>query len=90
MRSHGLVTGAVSILYRLQGFGQAANLVYLYQESISDTLFNTASQALGVGYEQVVAHQLNFVTDMGSQSLPGIPFVLRQRILNGYNRVLGD
>jgi hypothetical protein len=47
-------------------------------------------QALGVGDEQVVAHQLDLVTDGVGEDLPAFPVVLVQRVLDGDQRVVGN
>ncbi len=44
-----------------QSFGQRTDLVEFDQDGVSDTFFDTFFQDLGVGYEQVVTNQLDFV-----------------------------
>src|SRR3712207_7335234 len=53
-RSHRRVAGLVRELHRLEGLGERADLVDLYEYGIGDPLVYTAGQDLGVGHEQVV------------------------------------
>ncbi len=53
-------------------------------------MLNAALQTLGVGYKQVVAHQLHLGPQPFGQLLPAVPIVLGQAVLNGDNRIFAQ
>ena len=79
---------ALCQLHCVEGLGQRTNLVHLHEQSVSCALFDTASQTLGVGHEQVVTDDLDLVTDLLGQGLVALPVVLVQGILDGNQGVL--
>ena len=56
----GVVAGFAGELDGVDGFGDAANLIEFDENSIGDSFVDAAREALSVGYEEVVADQLNF------------------------------
>src|SRR3712207_8307290 len=49
-----------------------------YTTLFRSALADAAGEALGVGDEEVVAHQLHALADGGGEELPAVPVVLRQ------------
>jgi hypothetical protein len=77
---HGGVVGALGHLDGGEGLGQRADLVDLDQDRVGDVLVDAFLEDLGVGDEQVVAHQLHLfaqafgqVTFQPSQSPSAMP-----------------
>ena len=89
MRDHGGVAGAVGHLDGVQSLGQGADLVDLDEDGVADLLLDAHLQALHVGDEQVVAHQLHLVADGLSQHGPALPVVLAHAVLQGDDGILG-
>ena len=87
MRDHGGITSSLGHLNGFQGLGQGADLVELDQDRVTDRLVYAALEDLGVGYKQVVAHQLHFAADLVGQHFPASPVGLIHTILDGDDRV---
>ena len=66
----------------VERLGQRTDLVYLDQDRVGATGLDTLLQEIYVGHEQVVAHELAFVADLGGQQLPAFPVVLRHTVLD--------
>src|SRR5690606_2697273 len=88
VRNNRGVAGVFGHFDGVQRFGQRADLVELDQNGVTDTFLDTFFQDLGVGYEQVVAHQLNFGTQFFSLVFPAGPVRFVLTIFDGHNRVL--
>jgi len=88
MAHHRGVAIALGQFYGVQRFGQGADLVDLDQDRVADTLFNAFSQDLGVGDEEIVAHQLNLVAQTVGQDLPARPVTLAHAVFDRDDRVL--
>ncbi|SHT23217.1 Uncharacterised protein [Mycobacteroides abscessus subsp. abscessus] len=73
--------------HRVQRLGERADLVHLDQQGIRRTPLNAFFQALRIGDKQIVAHQLHAVADRRGERDPAVPVVLRQRVLDGHQRV---
>ena len=58
---HGIVAGLAGELDGLDRFGDRANLIELDEDGVGDAFVDAAGEALGVGDEDVVAHELNFL-----------------------------
>jgi hypothetical protein len=71
----------------VQRLGQRADLVDLDQQRVGQPLLDPHRQALGVGDEQVVAHQLDLVADLVGQQLPALEIVLGHAILDRDDRI---
>ena len=82
------VTRLLGHLDRLEGFGQRADLVHLDQDGVRRSQLDALLQALGVGDKQVVAHQLDPVSDAASQLDPAVPILLGHAVLDGDDGVL--
>ncbi len=48
---------------RVERFGQCADLIDLHQNGVRRAFLKADRQTIRIGYEQIVAHQLNPVTD---------------------------
>ncbi|MPM30051.1 hypothetical protein SDC9_76593 [bioreactor metagenome] len=90
VRHHRPETVAVREVDGVQGLGQRTDLVHLDQQGVGGLLVDAALQALDVGDEQVVADQLDLVTDLGGDLLPAFPVLLVQRVLDGDDREAVD
>ena len=88
MGHDGGVAGAVGHLDGVQGLGQGADLVDLDEDGVGDLVLQTHLQALGVGDEEVVAHQLHAVTQSLGQHLPALDVVLAHAVLHGDDGVV--
>ncbi|BAC17851.1 conserved hypothetical protein [Corynebacterium efficiens YS-314] len=87
---HGGVTCAVCHVDGVEGLGEGTDLVDLDQDGVGGLLGDALLQTGRVGDEEVIADDLNLVTDLGGQCDVAIPVVLLQRILDGDDRVLVD
>ena len=84
--------GVASVLGHLDGsqsFGQGTDLVELDQDGVGDAVVDTALQDLGVGYEQVVTHDLDFLAQFSSLVGEAFPVRFVQAIFDGDDRELG-
>ncbi len=73
---------------RSQSFGQGTDLVEFDQDGVNDAFLDTFFQDLGVGYEQIVTNQLDFVAQNFSLVCETSPVRLVQTIFDGNDRVL--
>lgn len=84
-------SGVASVFRHLdssQSFGQRTDLVELDQDGVSDAFFDAFFQDLGVGYEQVVTNQLDFVAQYFGLVSETFPVRFVQTIFDGDDRVL--
>ena len=88
MRADGGVTGLVCHLDGLQRLGNGADLVQLDEDGVAGTQLDALGQTLGVGDEQVIAHQLDLAAQLAGHLLPALPVLFVQTILNGDDGVL--
>ena len=72
----------------LQRFGQRADLVDLDQQRIGEALADPVPQTVGIGDEQIVAHQLDGVADPVGQRLPPCEIVFRHPVLDRADRIV--
>ena len=77
-------------VHRVQGLGERADLVDLDQQRVGGTAGDAAGQPLRVGDEQVVADDLDDLVELGGQRDPAVPVLLRHRVLDRDDRVVGD
>src|SRR5450830_47546 len=89
VRDHRGVAVALRERHGVEGLGQRADLVQLDEQRVRRLEFDALGQADRVGDEQVVTDDLHLVADLGDQKGPGAPLVLRQRVLDGDQRVVG-
>lgn len=73
---------------RSQRFGQGTDLVEFDQDGVNDAFLDTFFQDLGVGYEQVVTHQLDFVAQYFSLVCEASPVRLVQTVFDRHDWVL--
>ena len=82
MRDNCGVTVALCEFYGAESFGERTDLVYLYEDRVGATFFDTAFEVLDIGYEQVVAYELATVADKVGENLPACPVVFRHTVLD--------
>ena len=87
MRDNGGVTRVLRHTYRIDGFGNRADLIELNQNGVTGFLFNTALQPFGVGNKEVVADNLNFTAEFFGQTGIALPIILIERIFNRNDRI---
>ncbi len=68
--------------------GEGADLVELDQQCVGGFIFDGAAYALGVGDQQVVAHDLDAIAHLFDHQLPAFPVILGQAVFNRNNGVL--
>ena len=91
MGHDGGVVVLVGQLHGLECLREGADLVYFHQDGIGRAQLDACRQALLVGDEEVVPHQLHLSGQPPRELLPAVPVILRQGVLDGYNRkVLGQ
>src|SRR3546814_8022047 len=77
MRHNGRIARALGHLDGGEGFGQGSDLVDLDQYGIGHAKLDASLENLGIGYEQIVAHQLNPFAQLIGQDFPAVPVVFR-------------
>jgi len=82
--------GGLRHLDRLAGLGQRADLVELDQDRVRGLLPDGTRQALGVGHQQIVAHDLDAIPEPLRQRCPTGPVVLGQAVLQADDRIAPD
>src|ERR1700733_13900410 len=90
MADHRRVAGASGHLHAVDCFGQRADLVYLDQDAVGDSLFDPLLKALHVGHEDVVSNELALGLESIREQLPTFPVVFGTAILDRADGVLGD
>ena len=63
MREHTREPIAHRVVDRIKGFRQCADLIHLDEHGVCTPLGYTALDVFFVGHKQVIANELNFVTD---------------------------
>ena len=77
------VTGLLGGLDGLERLGERADLIDLDQDRVGGTQLDALLEALGVGDEQVVAHQLHLVANAAGKLNPTVPVLLGHAVLDG-------
>src|SRR6185369_7994264 len=80
MGDDGGVSVAASEFDGFEGFAYGANLVELDQNRVRSAGLDALGQQLGVGDEEVVADELDFVADLIGEHLPAGPVVLGKAV----------
>src|SRR6185369_16566587 len=75
-------------LNTIQRFRERADLVDLDQDRICDSEINSLLQKLRIGYEEIVADELHFVSNLIGQEFPSGPIVLPHAVFDRDNRIL--
>ena len=88
MGDDGLIAVALGQLDAVQGFGEGADLVGLDQDGVAGSIVDPLAQALHVGDEQVVPHQLHPAAQTLGQGRPALPVLLPQGVFDGEDGVL--
>ncbi|GCV37384.1 hypothetical protein ExPUPEC61_01809 [Escherichia coli] len=88
MRDNCSVASVFRHLDCSQSFSQRTDLVEFDQDGVSDTFFDTFFQDLGVGYEQVVTNQLDFVAQNFGLVCETVPVRFVQTVFDGNDRIL--
>ena len=74
----------------IQCFCQWTDLVYFDQDRVGTTFFDTHSQEVYIGYEQVVTYQLAAVADTFGQFFPTFPVIFAHTVFDRIDRVFVD
>src|SRR5580658_6458762 len=74
----------------LKGFGNSADLVDLDENRIAYAFLNATLQALYIGDENVIAHQLDAAAELIRKNPPAVPVIFGQAVFEGHDRVLAD
>ena len=77
------VAGLLGGFDSLQRLGERADLVDLDQDRVGGAQLDALLKALGVGDEQVVAHQLHLVANATGELNPAVPVLLGHAVLDG-------
>ena len=77
------VAGLLGGLDGLERLGERADLVDLDQDRVGGTQLDALLETLGVGDEQVVAHQLHLVANAAGKLDPAVPVLLGHAVLDG-------
>nr|pir phosphopyruvate hydratase - Deinococcus radiodurans (strain R1) [Deinococcus radiodurans] len=83
----GAVVVALGEFDGVHALGEGADLVHLDQNRVAHLAVDALLQALGVGHEQVVAHQLGLGAHLGGQAFPAVPVVFSEAVFDADNRV---
>src|SRR6185437_5999920 len=75
MRYDGGVAGALGHFNGIQRFGEGADLVHLDEDGVPYPAFDSLSESLGVGDEEVIPHELNAVAQALGEELPAVPVI---------------
>ncbi len=89
MRDHRRIGGALRHLDGLQRLREGADLVELDQDRVGDALLDPLGEAFGVGHEEIIADELNAVSDLARQRRPAHPVILGHAVLDRDDRVAG-
>ena len=77
------VAGLLGGLDGLERLGERTDLVDLDQDRVGGAQLDALLEALGVGDEQVVAHQLHLVANAAGKLDPAVPVLLGHAVLDG-------
>jgi len=87
VRKHAGVAVLFGELDGIKGLGQGPDLVDLDEDRVGGAGFDPFLEELDVGNEQVVADQLDFLTEAVGQQLPAIPVAFIAAVFNREDRV---
>ena len=75
-------------LDRIDRFSERTDLIHLDQNAVGNPLVDSTLQSFHIGHEEVVTHQLDFVTEFIGQPFPGLPVIFGTAIFDAADRVL--
>src|SRR5947208_15496549 len=90
VRDHGGVAVRACKLDRIECLGERPDLVDLEEDRVRGALVDAATKAIRIRYEDVVADELDGVTELARQCGPRRPVVLGERILDRDDRIPVD
>src|SRR5438046_5691653 len=84
---------AVTVLLRefdgIERLGERADLVHFHENRIGRALLDSFAQEFHVGYEQIVADELDFVAELVGELLPVCPIAFRAAVLDADDGIAG-
>ena len=84
----GGVAVGLGQLHAVEGFGEGTDLVHLDEDRVGGAGIDALLEELGVGDEEIVAHQLYMAADGVGELLPRDPVALGAAVLDRDDRVL--
>src|SRR5918993_4236373 len=87
MRDDDTVCASLGELDALKRLSQGADLIDLHQHRVPDTFLDATAQAVHVGDEQIITHQLYSIMQALSQQCPAGPVVLGETIFDRYDGI---
>src|SRR4029077_19822909 len=75
VRDNRSVTRLARHFDSFDGLAYATDLVQLDEDGVADAFRNAARENLRVGNENVVTHQLDFLTEIAREDFPAVPVV---------------
>ncbi len=72
-----------------EGFGEGADLVDLHEDGVGGFGFDAFLEELGVGDEEVIADELDFVAELVGEFFPAVPVVFGHAVFDGADGVFG-
>ena len=88
MRDHRCIAGLVGHIDGGQRLRQRADLVGLDEDGIGNVLVDALLQDLGVGDEQVIADELDFLAEGLREDAPSFPIALAHAVLDRDDGIL--
>ena len=85
MAHNGRPAGTASHINGFEGFGERADLVELDQNRICAAELDALCQPLSIGYEQIVADELNLVADFLCQRGPAVPVIFGKAVFEAHD-----
>ena len=87
MGHDGAVVGVPCHRNGFHGFRERADLVHLDQDRVGEATLDAVGEALGIGHEQVVAHQLDLLAEAVGDRLPTRHVVFGHAVLDRHDRI---
>ena len=80
---NGSVAGLMGHFDGFQGFGYGADLVELNQDGVAAAQGDSFRETFGIGYKEVISHQLDPAAQLSGKKLPAFPVLLVEGVLDG-------
>ena len=74
----------------LDGLGQRADLIDLYQQGVRGIFLDRFTDAFGIGHQQVITNNLDFIPQFLCHKLPGSPVILGMAIFDRDDGIVID